>query len=147
MAVIVVVAAAAAPTLSATSASSVMAAPLMVPVMVAVPATTPAVNLAVYVPSPLSATAPNAPRVVARTTASPPPARLLPLASLACTVIVDVDWPSAVIAIGLAVIVVVAASAAIAWKLTIALSVIAAPSSVPVIVASPGTRPDVSVAV
>ena len=85
--------------------------------------------------------------MVANTTASPPAPRLLPLASLACTVMVEVAWPSAVMEAGLAEMVVVAAAVAPGLSATWALSVMAAPSSVPVMVAVPAKIPAVKVAV
>ena len=60
----------------------------------------------------MSVTALRVPRVVARVTVPPDVVRLLPLASLAWTVMVDVEVPLATIAVGLAVMVVVAALAA-----------------------------------
>jgi len=64
------------------------------------------------VPLLLSVTALNEPTPpLLRTTTPPEAARLFPLASFACTVIVEVALPLAVIDVGLALIVVVAADA------------------------------------
>ena len=87
------------------------------------------------------------PAVVARTTVAPPLVRLVPAASLSCTVMVEVLLPSAVIELGDAEIVEVAGEATPAVKVTVALLVMAAPFRVPVIVAVPGVVEDVSVAV
>ncbi len=68
--------------------------------IVAVPATVPLVNVAVYVPFPLSVTALIAPSVVVTTIVLPPVVRLFPPTSFACTVIVDVVAPFATILVG-----------------------------------------------
>jgi hypothetical protein len=105
----VVVAALAAPTLTVTVGLAVaMAPPPMVPVIVAVPAVE-VLSVAVYVPFRLSVTDESDPKVVASVTVPLVDVRLLPLASLAWTVIVDVA--PAVTDAGLAAIVVVAAAA------------------------------------
>ena len=72
--------------------------------------------------------------------------RLLPFASLSCTVIVDVLDPFAVIDVGDAVIVDCATLAAPTVKFTTAVAVIALPLSVPEIVALPTIVGDVSTA-
>ncbi len=71
----------------------------------------------------------------------------MPLASLSWTVMVEVDVPSAVIDVGAAVMVEVAAEGGAVVKLTVALSVMAAAFSVPVMVAVPTVVAEVSVAV
>ena len=91
-------------------------------------------------------TAPTLPKVVASVTVSPPVVRLFALVSFSCTVIVEVDTPSAVIEAGAAVIRDVVASATPGVRVTVALSVIAVAFTVPVIVAVPVVV-DVSVAV
>ncbi len=94
----------------------------------------------------LSVIAPKAPKSVASVTVSPPVVRLLPLLSFSCTVIVEVDTPSAAIEVGTAVIRDVVASATPGVSVTVVLSVIATAFTVPVIVAVPVVV-DVSVAV
>ncbi len=94
-----------------------------------------------------SVTALNVPSVVPNVTVFPPVVRLLPLASLIRTVIVEVDVPSAVIVVGEAVINEVAAEAAPVVKLTVALSVIGVPFTVPVTIAVPLVVAEVRVAV
>ena len=91
-------------------------------------------------------TADKLPAVVARATAAPPLVRLFPPASLSCTVMVEVLVPFAVIEVGLALMVEVAGEAAAAVKVTVALLAMAAPFSVPLIVAGPGVAEEVSVA-
>ena len=81
------------------------------PLIEATPATVDEVSVAVYVPSPWSVTAPSEPLVVESVTALPPAARLLPVTSLSCTVIVEVVVPLARIEVGLAAIVEFAAEA------------------------------------
>ena len=98
-------------------------------------------------PLPVSVTTLNVPRVVPNVTVSPPVVRLLPLASLSRTLTVDVDVPSAAIEVGEAVINEVAADAAPVVKLTMTLSVIGVPFTVPVTVAVPVVVAEVSVAV
>ena len=66
---------------------------------------------------------------------------------MSCTVMVEVLLPSAAIEVGDAVMVDVAGEGAAAAKVTVALLDIAAPFSVPVIVAVPGVAEEVSVAV
>lgn len=134
------------PGMKFTTALSMIAAAFTVPVAIAVPAEVDEVSVAVYVPSPLSVTDPREPRVVAKVTVSPPEVRLLLLASLNRTVIVLVDEPSAVIEPGAALIVDVVRSAGPGTKSTVALSVIAAALTVPVIVAVPVEVEEVSVA-
>jgi hypothetical protein len=118
-----------------------------VPVIVAVSFDVDDVSVAVYVPSPLSATAPSVPAVAASTTMSPPAMRLSPPASLSWTVIVDVLSPSAAIAVGDAVIVDLVGSAMIAVNVTVALWVIKTPFKVPLTVAVAAAVDDVTVAV
>jgi hypothetical protein len=93
----------------------------------------------------LSVTALNVPRVADRVTAPPLEVRLLPLASFACTVIVEVAVPFAVTDVGLAVIVVVAADTGPATNCTSSASVIGAPAIVPVMTAVPADVLEVSV--
>jgi hypothetical protein len=100
------------PGANSTVAVSVIATVFSVPVTVAVPAVVDDVNVAEYVPSRLSVTAPSVPASVTSATVSPPAVRLLPFASFNCTVTVDVDVPSATMLAGDAVIVDVAADAA-----------------------------------
>ncbi len=71
----------------------------------------------------------------------------MPLASLSWTVMVEVDVPSAVIEIGAAVMVEVAAEGGPVVKLTVASSAMAAAFTVPVTVAVPSVVEEVSVAV
>ena len=122
-----------------------MATAFTVPEMVAKPGVTPAVSVAVYVPSPLSVTRPSVPRSVNNTTVSPPYGKGLPDTSLSWTVMVDVEAPSAGIDVGDPVIVVSAGTAV--TKSTVALSPIACPFIVPLIVAVSTTRLDINVAV
>ncbi len=95
----------------------------------------------------MSMTEPKLPRSVASATVSPPLIRLLLKASLSCTVIVEVVTPSATIDVGAAVIRDVVASTAPGINVTVAVSVIAAAFTVPVIVAVPVVVAEVSVAV
>ncbi len=67
--------------------------------------------------------------------------------SVSCTVMVEVDIPSAAIEAGAAVIRDVVASATPGVRVTVALSVIAVAFTVPVIVADPAAVVEVSVAV
>jgi hypothetical protein len=94
------------PAVNVTTALSVILLPPIVPVMMAEPTTVGEVRIAVYVPSPLSVTALSAPEVVDNVTVPPLATKLLLAASFACTVIVEVEAPSAVIEAGLGVIVV-----------------------------------------
>ena len=80
-------------------------------------------------------TAPKVPKSVASVIVSPPVVRLLPLLSLSCTVMVEVDMPSATIESGAAVISDVVESASPGVRVTVAISVIAVVFTVPVIVA------------
>ncbi len=82
-------------------------------------------------------TVPTLPKVVASVTVSPPVVRLLLLMSFNCTVMVEVDTPSAVIEAGAAVISDVVALATPGVRVTVALSVIAVAFTVPVTVAVP----------
>ena len=94
----------------------------------------------------MSVTVSSVPRVVDSVTVSPPVVRLLPLASLSCTVIIEVDVPLAVMEVGAAVINEVVAAGAPGLKLTVALSVMADPFTVPEMVAVPAVVAEVSVA-
>ncbi len=69
------------------------------------------------------------------------------LASLSCTVIVEVVTPSATIEVGAAVISDLVGSAGPGVNVTVAVSVIPTAFNVPVIVAVPVVIPEVSVAV
>ena len=95
----------------------------------------------------MSVTVPTLPKVVASVTVSPPVVRLFALLSFSCTVMVEVDTPSAVIEEGAAVIRDVVASARLGVRVTVVLSVIAVAFTVPVIVAVPAVVVEVSVAV
>jgi hypothetical protein len=102
----------AAPGAKVTNASPlVIALPSIVPLTSAVPDVVELVNVAVYVPSPISVTPVSEPAVELSVTASPPEVSSFPLASSAWTVTVEVDDPSAVIEPGDAEIVDVAADA------------------------------------
>ncbi len=94
----------------------------------------------------MSVAAPTLPKVVASVTVSPPVVRLFPLLSFSCTVIVEVDTPSAVIEAGAAVIRDVVELATPGVRVTVVLSVIAVVFTVPVTVAVPAIV-DMSVAV
>ena len=59
----------------------------------------------------MSVTVPSVPRSVDRTTVPPLVVRLFPLASLSCTVMVEVELPSAAMLVGFAVMVEVAKEA------------------------------------
>lgn len=65
---------------------------------------------------PLSVTAPRVPLVVARVTVAPPMVRLVPVESLAWTVMVEVEVPLATIEVGLAVMVVLVAVQEPRWR-------------------------------
>ena len=95
----------------------------------------------------MSVTEPTLPSVVATTTVAPPVVRLLLLASLSWTVMVEVVAPSAVIDVGDAVINDVPVTAAPGVNVTVALSVIDDAFRVPVIVAVPVVVAEVNVAV
>jgi hypothetical protein len=105
------------------------------------------VNVAEYVPSPLSVTDPNDPDVVDRATVPLLEVSLLPWASSACTVIVDVDVPFALIDVGEAVIVLVDADTGPGVRDTDVGIPIAVPAIVPVMIAAPVAVPLVNVAV
>jgi hypothetical protein len=104
LAVMVEVSREAGPGKNVTVAPSIIGGPLRVPVMVAVPAVVDEVSVAVYVPSVLSFTGDSTPRLVAKTTVSPPVVIGPPTLSWRVTVIVDVLDPSATIDVGVAVI-------------------------------------------
>ncbi len=95
----------------------------------------------------MSVIALKVPSVVERTTVSPPVVRLLPLSSLSWTVMEEVELPSAVIEAGAAVMSEVSTEATPGLKLTVALSVIPDPFTVPEMVAVPAVVAEVSVAV
>ena len=95
----------------------------------------------------MSVTEPSEPRVVASVTVSPPVFRLLLLASRNCTVIVEVEEPSAMMEVGAALMSEAAGSAAPGPKFTVAVSVMAAAFTVPVMVAVPVVVAEVRVAV
>ena len=83
----------------------------------------------------LSVIGPREPAVVLSATMSPPLVSALPLVSVNCTVIVAVELPSAVMLAVLLDMVELDSLAAPAIKFTPALSVMALPLTVPVIVA------------
>ena len=95
----------------------------------------------------LLVTEPRLPLVVFSATVPPLVVRLFPLASLSCTVIVEVLEPFATIDVGAAVIWEVAVEAGPGVKVTTSLSVIAAAFRVPVMVADPAVVEEVRVAV
>ena len=95
----------------------------------------------------MSVTAPSEPAVVLRATVPPDAVRLLLFVSFSWTEMVDVLLPFASIEVGAAEIVLVAVDALPAVKSTVALSVMAARSSVPVMVAVPAVVLEVRVAV
>jgi hypothetical protein len=98
------------------------AVPPNVAASVAEPAAVGAVSVAVYVPLPLSVVEPSVPVPddFEITTVAPPVVKLVLFTSRACTVIVEVLDPSAVIEVGLALIVECAALAAPATYVTVA---------------------------
>jgi len=95
----------------------------------------------------LSVTGLRVPDVLAIVTVAPPLVRLFPAASFNWTVMVDVATPLASMDVGDAVMVEVVASAGPGTNVTTALSVIAMPPIVPVIVAMPGVAAAVRTAV
>jgi hypothetical protein len=100
------------------------------------------------VPLLLFVTTPIVPNVVARVTTPPLAVRLFPLASLACTVMVDWVSPLATRVVGLATMVVVAALTTPGVRVTVGeVVVIALPPTVPVMVAVPVVVGEVRVAV
>ena len=94
----------------------------------------------------MSVTALNTPREVFNTTTSPPCARLVLLAFLSCTVMLDVVTPFARILVGDALITELPACGA-RMTVTAAGVPIAAPFAVPVMFAVPAVVPAVNVAV
>jgi hypothetical protein len=100
------------------------------------------------VPFPLSVSGPIVPVVVESWTSAPPVVSGVPAASRSSTVIVEVLEPFAGIDVGAAVIWEVAPDGGPGpVNVTVAVSVIALPLTVPLTVAVPGTVEDVSVAV
>ena len=146
-AVIVEVAVDAGPGTKFTSSLSVIGLAFNVPVTVAVPAAVEEVRVAVYVPSPLFVTAESDPSVVLSATVPPLAVRLLPFASLSCTVIVVELEPLAVRVDAAAVMVEVTVEAGPGTKFTVSLSVIGLPFNNPLMVAVPVAVDDVNVAV
>ncbi len=131
IAVIVVCAALAAPTVKVTNAVSVIAGPSNVPLTVITSAAV-FVMVAVYVPFPLSVTELNVALPFSESViVEPPVVKLFPWASLACMVIVDVMTPSAVTEGGADDIVVWDATADPGVKVTASVSVMARPFNVP----------------
>jgi hypothetical protein len=124
-----------------------MVVPAMVPVMFTNPTVVEAVNVAMYVPLPLSVTLPTDPDVVLSITVPPLEVRLLLFASLACTVSVKVLTPSAAIVAGLALMTVFAALTGPGTKATQVGTPIATPLMVPVIYAEPTVVEEVKIAV
>jgi hypothetical protein len=145
-AAIVVVGADTAPGVNDTDVGTPIAVPAIVPVIAAEPVVVPLVNVAVYVPLLLFVTDPSDPKLVDRTTVPPLEVRLLPFASFAWTMTVEVDDPLAVIDAGEAEIVVVEADTAPGTNDTEALWPIAEPAIVPDTVAEPLVVALVSVA-
>ena len=96
---------------------------------------------------PLSVTAESVPNVLLNVTVAPPEVRLFPLVSLSWTVIVEVLVTFAVIDEGDAVIVEVDALAVPGTNVTVSLSVMATPPTVPVMTELPAVVDEVSVAV
>jgi hypothetical protein len=92
-------------------------------------------------------TAERLPSVLLKTIVAPPAVKLFPFASFNCTVIVEVLVPFAVMDEGEAEINEVVALPAPGTKLTVSLSVIVSPPTVPVIVDVPVVVEEVSVAV
>jgi hypothetical protein len=134
-----------------TVASSVIALPLTVPLIVAVTLVgdEEEVRVAVYVPLPLSISELSDPAVVESWTSAPPVVSGVPAASRSSTVIVDVLVPFAGIDVGEAVICDVAPEGGpgpTAVKVTLAVSVIEFPFTVPLTVSVPAVDDDVSVA-
>ena len=95
----------------------------------------------------MSVTVPSVPRSVDRTTVPPLVVRLFPLASLSCTVMVEVELPSAAMLVGFAVMVEVAKEAVPTVMATVALLLKFAPANVPLIVAVPAVVDEVRIAV
>ena len=124
----------------------VSALPPTLAVNVAVPVVLP-FTVAVYVPLPLSVTALSVsvgPVVFTIVTVPPLAVRLFPCASFSCTVRVDVVLPSAVMLVGLAVIVLFASEAAPGVSVTVTgllPFVMALPPTLAVNVAVPVTDP------
>jgi hypothetical protein len=126
---------------------SVIDTPATLPVIVQVPAVVDEVRVAVYVPLLLSTTAERLPSVLFKTIVAPPAVKLFPFASFNCTVIVEVLVPFAVMDEGEDEIKEVAPLADPGTKLTVSLSVIVTPPTVPVIVEVPVVVEEVRVAV
>ena len=144
---ICVVVSSAGPGIKLTLALSAKSDPFSFPVMIAVPAVVDEVSVAVYVLLPLSVILPMEPNVVVNVIVAPPVVTLFPLASLSCTVMVDVLVPLAMIDEDEAVIKLVAVLAAPGTNATVSLSVIDVPLIFPVMVAVPAVVDEVSVAV
>jgi hypothetical protein len=96
---------------------------------------------------PLSVTEESVPSVLLNVTVAPPEVKLFPLASFNCTVMVEVLVPFAVIEVGEAVMVEVVALAVPGTNVTVSLSVIVTPPTVPVMVDVPAVVEEVKVAV
>jgi hypothetical protein len=122
-ATIVASAADAAPGTNSTDAVAVASALLTVNDTTLVSAAVDDVNVAVYVPSPLSVSPEIVPAVGSNTIASPPVVRRFPFASNRVTVISEVLTPSAVMLVGDATIVASAADAAPGTNSTVAVAV------------------------
>jgi hypothetical protein len=145
-AAIVEVAAEGGPTMKFTAAELEMALPPRVPVIEAVSIVVEDVNVALYVPFPLSVTLDSIPALVARATAVPPLVRLFPFASLSWTVIEELLAPFATMEVGEALIVEVPVEAGPGVKVTVAELAIAELFRVPVTFAVPALVDEVSVA-
>jgi hypothetical protein len=130
-----------------TTALSIIGLAVIDPEMVAVVTAVDEVNVAVYVPFPLSVIGVSDPADVFKITASPPVESMLPLLSLAWMVIIEVLTPLAMIVVGVAEITVVIGLAGPGKKFTVAVSVIDIPLSVPDSIAVPVVVCDVKIAV
>jgi hypothetical protein len=146
-AVTVEVAALAASVTNCTDAVLLIGVPFSVALIVAVETIVDDVRVAVYVPLLLSTMVDNDPDVVVASIASPPVVRGFPNASRTSIVIVDVLVPSAVIFVGDAINVVCEALAAPGTNVTVSLSVMVTPPTVPVMVDVPAVVEEVNVAV
>ena len=110
-----------------TVAVCVAGVPLIEKLSVAVVTVVVLVKVAVYVPSSLSVTEPIVPALVEIDTVPALPVRLVPPAVSNCTVIVDVDTPSAGMLVGSAEMVEVTVLPTVAMKLTVAVWVAGVP--------------------
>ena len=146
-AVMVEVATLAAPGVKVTVSESAMVTPFTIPVMIELLAVVEEVNVAVYVPFPLSVTVEIVPAVFESATLDPPVVRLFPLESVNCTVMIDVLIPSAMILTGEAVITELFSSGGPGTNATVSVSEIATPPRVPEIIEFPTFVAEVNMAV